>query len=110
MNDAIPPIGEDLTLPQKLHSETALISWHELQRYFAQGVLILVDSSLNLVETAVLFAEDQADEIFQLMDSKLVAYPSNDQARTWYGNKADLWSVVVAPYVLVQEQKPRVEH
>lgn len=110
MNDDIPPLDEDLTLTQKLHSETAVIAWHELQRFFAQGVLIVVDSSLNLIETAVLFAEDQASDIAQLMDSKLVNYPSNDQARTWYADNADLWSVVVAPYVLVQELKPGTLH
>lgn len=106
MTDDLPPLDDDLTLIQKLHSETAIIAWHELQRYFAQGVLIVVDRSLNLVETAVLLAEDQADDIAQLMESKLVGYPNNDQAREWYADNADLWSVVVAPYVLVQEKKP----
>lgn len=105
MNSDLPPLDSDLSTLEKLYSETALIAWSELQRFFAQGVVIWVSDSLDLVETAVLFAEDRADVISKLLDEKSVCYPSNDQARAWYDSNADLWSVVVAPYVLVQDQK-----
>lgn len=110
MNNELPPLDPDLTLSQKLHSETALIAWVELQKFFAQGVVMLVDGSLNIVETAVLFAEDQADDIAKLVTANTLTYPSNDQARNWFDTDAELWSVVVAPYVLVQEQKKVAVH
>lgn len=110
MTDELNDLSQELNLVQKLHSETALIRWHDLQRYFAQGVVIVVGDSVNLVETAVLFAEDHADEISKLLNSVIISYPSNDQARGWYSANVELWSVVVAPYVLVQEQKQSVIH
>lgn len=110
MTDDLPHLNEELSLVQRLHSETALISWHELQRFFAQGVVLHVSEALNLVETAVLLAEDQVDKISELLDIGTVSHPSNDQARAWYEADATLWSVVVAPYILVQEQKPNTAH
>ena len=97
--------GEEPTLLEKLHSETAQISWLELQRFFAQGLVIHIDDSLDLVETAVLFARDDSAKLKVLMDSQVIAKPSNDQARDWFDREVLLWSVVVAPFVLVQDRK-----
>lgn len=90
------------TLVEKLHSETAKISWHDLQPYFANGSLLVVDQSLDLIAVAVDFAEDKADELKDKIESHLVSTPSNDQARAWYRKNLDFWAVVVAPFVLVQ--------
>ena len=91
------------TMWQKLHSETALMHWVDLQRFFAQGKVLHVDKTLNLVETAVLFAADDAQSLETLITSEQVSAPSNDKARAWFEANAELWTVVVAPYVLVQE-------
>ncbi len=88
---------------QKLHSETALMHWVDLQRFFAQGKVLHVDKTLNLVETAVLFADDDARSLEPLITSEQVMAPSNDKARAWFEANVELWTVVVAPYVLVQE-------
>lgn len=94
----------EMTLLEKLRSETAQISWLELQRYFAQGVVMNVNPSLNLVEVAMLFAQDESLSLKALLESAKVSLPSNDQARDWFKREALLWSVVVAPFVLVQER------
>jgi len=90
---------------EKLHSETALMHWKDLQRFFAQGKVLFVDKSLNLVNTAALFANDSVTELEPLINSELVCAPNNDQARSWFEANVELWTVVVAPYVLVQEAK-----
>jgi len=95
----------ELTIFEKLYSETAQIAWHELQRFFAQGVVLNVDPNLNLIEVAVMFADDQADQLEPLIANQQVAAPDNDVARQWYDDDAVLWSVVVAPYVLVQDKE-----
>lgn len=92
-----------LSLKEKLFSETAQIKWQELQRFFAQGNLMLVAKDCNLVNVACHFAEDDRDRLLSMLDDGKVIQPSNDQARTWYEEDATLWSVVVAPFVLVQE-------
>lgn len=94
----------ELTLQEKLFSETARITWHELQRFFAQGVVLHVDESLDLIDVAVFMASDNANELQPLIEKGLVAAPTNDAARVWYEQNTELWSVVVAPYVLVQNK------
>lgn len=79
--------------------------WKELQRFFAQGAVLVVDAQLDLVKTATAFAEDRTDELEPLLAKLKVRQPSNDQARYWFDQNAELWTVVVAPYVLVQETK-----
>ncbi len=96
---------QDQSILEKLHSETALMPWKDLQRFFAQGNLLYVDASLNLVQSAAWFADDVVDQLAPHIESKAIAEPNNEQARNWYENDSQLWAVVVAPYVLVQEQK-----
>jgi len=99
-------MSEQQTILEKLHSETALMHWKDLQRFFAQGKVLYVQEGLDLVQTAVWFAEDSASQLAPHIESEAIAQPNNDQARQWYNNNTELWTVVVAPYVLVQEQKP----
>jgi len=63
-----------------------------------------VEPSLDLVEVAVLVAEDDSSQLNALLESNKVSAPSNDQARDWFERETLLWSVVVAPFVLVQER------
>jgi len=95
---------EALSTLEKLYSETARIPWAELQRFFAQGVVMNVDGSLNLLDVAVMFAEDSAEELQALVEAGQVQAPSNEQALQWYEHEAVLWSVVVAPFVLIQDK------
>ena len=90
------------TLLEKLHNETALIKWHELQTYFARGVLFVVDTNLDLVSIAADFAQDRTENLQLLIEQGAIAPPKNDMARQWYTENTQLWAVVVAPYVLVQ--------
>ena len=96
---------QEQTLLEKLHSETALMPWKDLQRFFAQGNVLYVQDSIDLVQAAVWFAEDAAKQLAPYIESQTIVQPNNDQARAWYDNDVELWTVVVAPYVLVQEQK-----
>lgn len=96
------------TVTEKLLSETALIRWHELQKFFAQGAVLQIDEDLDLVETASLFADDKVDVLEPLLQALKVRQPTNEQARSWYDQDSELWSVVVAPYVLVQDTGEKV--
>ena len=90
-------------LKQKLHEQTALIAWKELQRFFAQGVVIWVDDDCDLVEIGSFIAGDQTKKIAALLASTKLAAVSSEQAKNWFERDASLWSLVVAPFVLVQE-------
>jgi hypothetical protein len=92
-------------LKQKLVLETATIKWCELQRFFAQGNVLFVAEGEDLVEVAVGFARDDAEIVAALLERGAVSIVSDAQARVWIEQDATVWSVVVAPFVLVQGLK-----
>ncbi|MBB3102296.1 DUF2288 domain-containing protein [Azomonas macrocytogenes] len=97
----MPEAPSDLYL--KLLGETARISWHELQPFFARGALLRVAAGLDLIEVAAAFAaNDQARVAVWLENDGLAKLPP-DQAQQWHEQEPQLWAVVVAPWVLAQE-------
>ncbi|WGZ93983.1 MAG: DUF2288 domain-containing protein [Candidatus Thiothrix putei] len=96
---------EALSLRDRLNLETARIGWHELERYFAGGKVIHVDATLDLVEVATTIAEDNTHRLQQWLHAKQVAQLRDETAIGWANHHPDnLWAVVVAPWVLVQER------
>lgn len=85
--------------------ETSRIAWKELQRYFASGSAIFVSEGLDLVEVAVQISKDNKVQVGQWMETGQIARVSDAQALEWYEADADVWAVVVRPYVLVQPSK-----
>lgn len=86
----------------KVNLETSLIAWKELQRFFASGAAIYVSETLDLVEVAFQISEDNKAQVAEWMSAGLVARVADQQALAWYEADADVWAVVVSPYVLVQ--------
>lgn len=89
---------------QDLHTETAHITWSELEIHFARGVVIKVDASLDLVEVAATFANDDKLIVERWFTAGQVERLPTDTARDWNSREPELWAVVVAPWVLVQER------
>ncbi|NWG39804.1 MAG: DUF2288 domain-containing protein [Hydrogenophilaceae bacterium] len=92
-------------LRAKLNGETAKVAWAELQRHHARGVVVRVAGKLDLLDVAVAMAQDNSRLIGAWMQAGEVGKVSDDKARDWLARDPDLWSVVVAPWVLVQERK-----
>lgn len=86
----------------KINLETSKIAWKELQRFFASGAAISVSSDLDLVEVAFQISEDNAAQVAQWMLAGQVVRVSDALAQTWFDTDAEVWAVVVSPYVLVQ--------
>jgi len=93
---------------EKLNLETGLIQWTELQRYFAKGVLIEVDGSLDLVEVAQHFVNDSKAQIENWIADAKVCRANDSHAKQWQQQNAVFWAIVVTPWVLVQECKQDV--
>jgi len=96
-------------LRARINQETAKLPWVELLRFFAQGRVVFVAQDLDLVEIAAMVARDSAGEIEDLMARGSIARVSDEQAQRWIATDALLWTVVVKPWVFVQEPKPRTE-
>ncbi len=88
-----------------LNAQTGKIEWPELQRHFARGLLISVASDLDLVEIAAAMVADDKAAIESLTQSGKVARTNDREAKKWEIHRPLFWSVVVPPWVLVQEIK-----
>jgi len=95
----------DEVLYAKLTLETAKMAWKELERFFASGALIAVQPELDLVEVAVCIANDDKTAIAQWLSDGHIAKVTDAQALRWHEADANLWTVVVKPWILVQEEK-----
>jgi hypothetical protein len=89
-------------LRTKVNLETSRIAWKDLQRFFASGAAISVSNELDLVEVALQIAEDNKLQVQQWLVSGQIGKVSDEQAGAWYEADAEMWAVVVSPYVLVQ--------
>lgn len=87
----------------KVNLETSQIAWMELQRFFAAGLAIAVDKQLDLVEVAYQFSIDNKHQVESWLNSRLIALVTDEQAIDWHRNNADVWAVVIKPWVLVQD-------
>jgi hypothetical protein len=94
-------------LRAKLNGETARVAWAELQRHHARGVVVSVAGELDLIEVAVAMAKDDGAVVSRWIQSGQVGKTTDKKAMDWLKREPDLWSVVVAPWVLVQERSAR---
>ena len=88
-----------------INGEVAKLPWLELQRFFAAGKVMWINSDLDLVNVAYALHQDDVDQVKSWTDDLLLAAVSDDQAKNWIKADATLWTVVVKPWVLVQELK-----
>lgn len=94
------PVGPGLA--DRLNLETGRIRWSELQRHFARGVVIVVSETLDLVDIAAAFIDDDDQRVKNLMEKGLVRRAETGDATTWNAGNSEFWAVVAAPWVLVQ--------
>ena len=99
---------KDAELRDKVNRETARLPWSELLKHFAQGNVIWVANELDLVEVAMRVAHDDKANITKWMEQGMVAKVSDQQCQSWIDSGASLWATVVSPFILVQQDKPRV--
>lgn len=94
---------DELDTQSRLNYETAEIPFAELQQAFAQGRLIYVSKSLDLVDVAVQIANDNKALVEPWMAIGQIYHVTDDQARLWIKANTAVWAVVVKPWVLIQE-------
>ncbi|MCH4901175.1 MULTISPECIES: DUF2288 domain-containing protein [Pseudomonas] len=95
---------EPSTLYAKLLGETASIAWKELERFYAQGALLWVDASLDLIAVAEAVASDQGEKVAAWLAEDKVAKLSETRALDIFERDPEMWAVVVRPWILVQER------
>lgn len=94
----------------KLNLETSRINWHDLQVYYARGHVVKVSPELDLLDVAAELAADNTARFQHWMSGGQVGDVAPDLAQQWYDNNTELWAVVIAPWVLVQDRSGHVLH
>ncbi|ARU89319.1 DUF2288 domain-containing protein [Pseudomonas sp. M30-35] len=92
------------TLYAKLLGQTAPIAWQELQPYFAKGALLWVEADQDLIEVAQAMVENDSAKVSSWLSGGHVTNMTDEQAQSVVARDPQLWAVVVAPWVLVQER------
>ena len=98
------PAGREDLLRREYHGQTARIQWHDLQTYYARGSVVSVSEGLDLVEVAVQLGMDNTACFQGWIDSGQIGAVTEQQALAWYKTNEELWAVVAAPWVLVQNK------
>ncbi|MEI7840199.1 MAG: DUF2288 domain-containing protein [Methylococcaceae bacterium] len=88
---------------EKVNLETAKIYWSELQRFFAKGEAVWISNELDLVEVGYQFSLDNKADIQRWLKNRQLGLVADEQALRWFETNAELWAVVVKPWILVQE-------
>lgn len=102
---------ENSLLYNKLVTETSTLSWQELQPFFARGNVLCVAAHLDLIAVAEALAEDKKEPVTQWLTRGELHRMDVKDAEDYQARNPQLWAVVVAPWVLVQEcQQPNVLH
>lgn len=82
--------------------QTARLAWSEIAPFFARGQVVQVSSSIDLIDVALALVADDTEKMRAWMENQQVGVLNTDCAKDWAGGQADLWAVVVNPWVLVQ--------
>ncbi len=85
-----------------INTETAKIPWKDLQRFFASGKTLFINTDLDLVEVAFAFQQNKSEKVEQWLNLKQIEAVSTEQAKQWVAGDSLVWAVVVKPWVLVQ--------
>ena len=102
-------LQSDEELRAHLHGETAKLPWTELEKYFARGILFKVAKGLDILDVAIVMSRDNKDSLKEWLDDKKVTSADIADAKKWHDASASLWTVVVAPFVLVQEIETKLD-
>ena len=94
----------------QLLGETAQISWAEVMTQFAKGNVLWVASDQDLVTVAEHIINDDKKQVSALMQQKALHILTDETALDYSQRDPELWAVVIAPWVLVQERKTPTTH
>ena len=93
----------DDELRAHLHGETSKLPWVDLEKHFARGVVFKIAKGTDILDVAIVMSRDDKDALKKWIDDGIVSGVEIEDAKKWHESSASLWTVVVVPWVLVQE-------
>ena len=102
-------LQSDEELRTHLHGETSKLPWVDLEKHFARGVVFKVEKGTDILDVAIIMSRDDKDSLEQLINDKKVQGAEIEDAKKWHETEASLWTIVIAPFVLVQEFEQKLD-
>ncbi|MFT5483553.1 MAG: hypothetical protein ACI9GW_002210 [Halieaceae bacterium] len=93
---------DDEALRNEFCGQTARLNWEELQTYYARGLVVEVNSTLDVIDVAVQLTRDNVGQFEQWIASGQVVRVTDDTAQLWFDDNVELWTLVAPPWILVQ--------
>ncbi len=92
-------------LRKNIESESGILNWQELEKHYARGAIRIISSNVNLIDIAIYIAENNIEQISDALAAKTVTKATDSQAMQWQQQNSSFRCVVIAPFVLIQENK-----
>ena len=100
-------MSEDLA-STNLHSELTEmmgpVTWDLLKPHIQRDAVIVVNSQLDLVEVGEAIASNRTQTVERWISEQLIHKPTAEQLVIWNSEDKNFVSLIVQPYVLVQDQ------
>ncbi|MBX2865028.1 MAG: DUF2288 domain-containing protein [Leptolyngbyaceae cyanobacterium MAG.088] len=92
-------------LRQALADMVGPTQWNWLKPHIARDAVVFVDPQLDLVDVGVALTNDNVQSVQRWIGEQLIMKPTEEQLQTCgvTGPSNQLQSLIVQPYVLVQE-------
>ena len=88
---------------QEFKIEIESIDWKTLAPHQMRGDLLIVESSLDLVQVGHAFANDQTSKVKEWLNTNLLFRPDPEQVKKWELIQEEIfYFVIVKPFVMVQ--------
>lgn len=102
--DETPPFDEN-AIRTSLQASLDEAEWSWLKKHAERDAIIWVAPGLSLVEVGVSVAGDDTVSVKRWLTSGQLRKPSSQEIEQWEGLPTTrFWSLVVQPYVLIQER------
>ncbi len=79
------------------------VPWEVLKPHVQRDAVVVVNEQLDLVEVGVAIASDQTQTVERWINKQLIHKPTAEQLATWSSESKSFASLIVQPYVLVQD-------
>ncbi|MEL6249828.1 MAG: DUF2288 domain-containing protein [Cyanobacteria bacterium J06554_6] len=92
-------------LKQELTNMIGPAQWFWLKPHVARDAIVIVNPQLELAEVGVAIATDNVQRVQRWIGEQLITKPTVEQLQEWEQDQTQhLNSLIVQPYVLVQEK------
>jgi len=98
-------MDETEELRQKLEIEAGIADWKLLKPHFDRGAVVIVKNGFNIIDIGLQIACNNTEQVQEWISTGTLIKPTLPQIESWEEKTLSFHSLVVAPFVLIQEIK-----